>query len=177
MNKRDEREWFLDEWRTGVAPLAEASLRQAESANGFAQTVIRSSLLLNGGALIAVPAIVALFMPDTSQHQEPLLLVLRTFIAGLIAGWAAGFFAFFAVDAQSDSTYHDYEAAASRVHWLFASDAAQKDELRLKIDENKEAKAKYARKFVRARIAALSFSAASYILFCYGAIQGFSVVG
>ncbi len=55
------RNAFLDQWRTELAPVDAQIALATESATSLALTGLRSGYLLNGGALIALPAFIEIF--------------------------------------------------------------------------------------------------------------------
>ena len=55
------RNAFLDQWRTELAPVDAMIELATESATSLALTGLRSVYLLNGGALIALPAFIEIF--------------------------------------------------------------------------------------------------------------------
>jgi hypothetical protein len=75
----------------------DAALAAATVASEFAQSAIKAGFLLNGGGLIAIPAIVALFKLDAEKGFWPLFATGGTFVLGLVVTWSAslcGYLAF-----------------------------------------------------------------------------------
>src|SRR5437016_2592910 len=73
------REDFRREIERHVEPQRTAARETDKSAIAFAQSTIKTATLLNGGALVAIPAGVALFGIDATAVMHPLI-------------WAAGIF-------------------------------------------------------------------------------------
>jgi len=94
--KRWERElsWrnaFLDQWRTELAPIDAMIALGTQSATKFALTGLRSGYLLNGGALIALPAFIEIFNKFKPGDTVLTEFMAIPFVIGLIASAIANF--------------------------------------------------------------------------------------
>jgi hypothetical protein len=87
--------------------------------SGFAQSVVKSGFLLNGGGMVAIPAIVALFKLDASKGLWMLAAMGSAFVAGLLAAWAASICAFFALANSSGASYSEAIRANNALNALF----------------------------------------------------------
>lgn len=83
----EEREHYREEWRLNVASLDEDIRTSDQAAIGFAHLGLKSALMLNGGALVALPAFTALFSIDVVDSENGLVVAIIFFVLGLIAGW------------------------------------------------------------------------------------------
>jgi hypothetical protein len=147
-----------------------------DSAVAFAQMIIKSGFLLNGGGIIAIPAIVTLFNLDPEKVFYHLILTGGLFIAGLSSASGAGIFGFFALAHKSDNFY---SSAIRTVRFLeskyfppLAEEASRKAEA-----AQKRAK-RAATLSVAERYVAICLCAASVILFILGAgVGGWAILG
>ena len=86
---------YLQRWTTDISPVEEELLETHRSAVGIAQMVLRSGFLVNGGALIALPAFIALFQVDASML---VIAAVGCFVAGLLSCGAGAIGAFLTLD-------------------------------------------------------------------------------
>jgi hypothetical protein len=105
------REDFRREIERHVEPQRTAARDPDKSAIAFAQSAIKTATLLNGGALVAIPAGVALFGIDATAVMRALFLAAGLFVGGLVAALLASMFGFLALaqrvameDAVADGT-------------------------------------------------------------------------
>ena len=64
-------------------------------ANEFARTGLASLLLLNGGAIVALPPIGSLFSISIQSHRVAIVIILTCYVIGLVStmfGYLIGFF-------------------------------------------------------------------------------------
>ena len=99
---------YLEEWRVGVLQQESAVQAANKGAIEFAQLGIRVGLILNGGALIALPALLTL-IPDVnpiSLAYPHLIGAASAFILGLATAALSVFCAFVCMRHMSD--YHNH---------------------------------------------------------------------
>jgi hypothetical protein len=84
-----------------------------KAAIDFSQTLIRSGFVVNAGAIVAIPAIVALFNIDAGAIGSRLLVSGILFGVGIFSSWLAGIFAFFALAHKSDN-FHTLAVKVAR---------------------------------------------------------------
>lgn len=89
--RREHREERESELRSLIEDTREFN----RSASEFAQSAIKTSFLLNGGGIVAIPAIIALFKIETANLSTRLAITFGFFVLGLIASWWTSFFAYF----------------------------------------------------------------------------------
>lgn len=97
---------FWREWEANIRPSREAKVAASEGAVEFAKIGIKSSLVLNGGALIALPAFVEV---NHAVGVQFLAFSAGAFAAGLIACATSIFFAYQTMVYQG--LYHSHEEA------------------------------------------------------------------
>ncbi len=85
------RNAFLDQWRTELAPVDAQIALATESATSLALTGLRSGYLLNGGALIALPAFIEIFKKLESGDTDLFVFAAIAFVLGLITCTVANF--------------------------------------------------------------------------------------
>lgn len=84
----EQVEHFAQPWRS-------EALESQKAAIAFAQNVIRSGQLLNGGGLLAIPALATLFSLDTHAGQSLLVFTAIAFGLGLLYAWLCNFCGYF----------------------------------------------------------------------------------
>ncbi len=173
---REQRGWLNEEWRTAVHPWQAPITTNQEAANAYAQVAIKASLTLNGGALIAIPAIIGLFGIPANAAAGQLLWTGALFIGGLVSAWSTAFFAFFALDRAAVAATWRREHVAHHVMRIFAN--TQEDvTARAEQATAAETKAKaFERLAVRFRRLALGASLISLAAFAGGACIGGSYI-
>lgn len=75
------RESFMRDWEANVKPLEEAKANADKGAIDYSLAGIKAGFLLNGGALAALPPLVAAFGLSPEQ-SKPLLFTACTYFAG-----------------------------------------------------------------------------------------------
>ena len=83
----DKRLWYLDEWRSTVLPLAEHALAAEKYAVDFSLMTVKTGALLNGGALVALPAFGAFFKVSVVATGHEFYVSGLSFVIGLLASW------------------------------------------------------------------------------------------
>lgn len=78
------RNAFLDQWRTELFPVDAQIALAAKSATSLALTGLRSGYLLNGGALIALPAFIEIFNKLKPGDTDLFIFAATPFVLGLI---------------------------------------------------------------------------------------------
>ncbi len=105
MAAKDIREEFRQERENEMWPLLEDYRDAGKEAFEFMRGALKSAFILNGGGIIAIPAIIALFDLDAQKMFKSLMVTGLLFISGLVAAWVANFFVFFAVGAKANIFY------------------------------------------------------------------------
>lgn len=100
------RNAFLDQWRTELAPVDAQIALATESATSLALTGLRSGYLLNGGALITLPAFIKIFELKPGD-TDLFVFAAIPFALGLITCTVANFLGYkclnTAISAQEES--------------------------------------------------------------------------
>lgn len=99
------RKEYREERESEMSALLESHHAAEKAAVDFGKTVIRSGFVVNAGAIIAIPAIVALFNLDAEAIRGYLLFTGVLFGIGIFSAWLAGIFAFFTLAHKSDQFY------------------------------------------------------------------------
>ncbi len=97
------RESFRRDIENQVEPLRSASMASDRGAIDLAELIIKNATLLNGGAIIAIPAIVGLLGIDLRSDKWKFILIASIFASGLVSAWLANVFGFFALGFRSDA--------------------------------------------------------------------------
>lgn len=140
-----------------------------------AQGGMRTGLILNGGGLVGIPAMVAVFGLDAAGARGWLVAIVALFLLGLAIAWLSNLFAFFALATRADASQMLADAAERNLtnnRW----GAPKEDQTKAAQDEEAEGNRLWTR-FQRQRAAAIVACLASFVLFANGAIVGgFAVV-
>jgi hypothetical protein len=97
------REQFRAELEFAIAPLREDNHANYEGAVKFAETAIKSAFALNGGALVALPALIALFKIDPQRVLLWVIIAGAVFVVGLISAAATAFLGYLSAMAAAHS--------------------------------------------------------------------------
>lgn len=90
-------------------PRARPLLHQvSERASNHLEATIKSMFLINGGALVAIIALIGAVAKDGGIIPPSIADVMISFIYGLIASTGASFFAYFAIDTAESATPPTY---------------------------------------------------------------------
>ena len=96
----EQYEAFLRRLETSIKPRHEAAERSRTFTFEFARMALRSMFLLNGGALIALPAFAEMLGGIKPETADAFILSIGSFIVGLVLIAAATFFAYIAMNAD-----------------------------------------------------------------------------
>ena len=103
LDSPEQRKAMFGEIDVLMKPHLELTKLTYGSCVGFAQNIIRTGMLLNGGAIVALPAIAKIFITDFSTLSNSddikckLLIAVIAYLIGLLTSWFAGLIAYFAV--------------------------------------------------------------------------------
>ena len=168
---REQAEQFRRDLERHVEPHVENARVDDTAAIAIVQTVLKTGTLLNGGAIIALPAVVSLF----ALQPRDVIWSGVPFAGGLVASWLAAFCAFFALGRRSDA-WHSYAAAArirvTQNHYPTDDPAATLDEA---ARHYRIGKLRF-RWFVAIAWVGIMFCAISLAAFVYGGLHGAQVV-
>jgi hypothetical protein len=123
---RDIRKEYREERESEMAADLEAAKIGESSAVAQAQMVIKSGFILNGGGMIAIPAIVALFNLDAEKLLHQLVLTGGLFVGGLCSASIASICAFFALAHKADTFYSSAVRTARLLQAKYFPPQAQK---------------------------------------------------
>ena len=159
---------FLERWRTDVEPLHEGAERSREMAFGFAQTAIRSMFILNGGALVAVPAFAELVGTAFQENPTAFLPSGLGFVTGLILIAITTVLAYTSMDADAESIRQGQEVVKINLNRAENPKSYTKQE-EGRQSEAKVARQKFNRRSVKLRTWALWLGVGSMGAFVFGA--------
>lgn len=107
-HENEQVEHFAQPWRA-------ESLESGKAAIAFAQSIIKTSQLLNGGGLLAIPALATLFSLNVHAGQRLLLWTGLAFGLGLFFAWLCNFCGYFSQDFRSQAERKWAEAAEHQI--------------------------------------------------------------
>jgi len=99
----EARDSFRRDVEQQVDPQMKIALASDRGAIDLAQGAIKNATILNGGALVAIPAIISFFGLELQAIVWPLLATGGLFIFGLISAWLANICGFFALTARTEA--------------------------------------------------------------------------
>jgi hypothetical protein len=157
--RNEQREEFRREIERHVEPYIEAAHKSDQSAIELGQSTLKTSTLLNGGALVAIPAVVTLFGIETKSIITNLLIAGGLFALGLIFCWLSGCGGFFAMAHRADRDYSSAEVIRQSIYMAYHQTTdEEKAQYSSRIaTENKEV-TRHNKGFVRSRTLAIAFS-------------------
>lgn len=111
---REKRAAYLAEFRTSLEPVERRGERADQAAIEFAAIGIKSNYLLNGGALVALPAIMQ-FAEKGAVNWNLLFWSVWLFVLGMATAAATNFFAYRSVMLAGEAHGHEQTARANSV--------------------------------------------------------------
>jgi hypothetical protein len=118
-------------WR---APSVELYNISEQSATELAKAVIQTGLILNGGAIVALPAICTIFKDGIEGIGGSILTGGLLFTLGMMIAWITAIVAYFAICVRQN--YHGYQSYQNTMH-IQAKFADTKEEYDEKIEERR----------------------------------------
>jgi hypothetical protein len=167
---REIRKEHREERESQLAADLEMSRTAEQSAAAIAQMVIKSGFILNGGGIIAIPAVATLFGLDAEKMLSQLMLTAGLFIGGLSVAWLASIFGFFALAHKGDLSYTNAVRTARLLEGKYSPWLAQQ------MAEKAEAARKRSDRlrvyFLTERCFAIILCLTSFVLFIAGSLEG-----
>ena len=102
MDQMDQYDAFLRRLETSIKPRQVAAERTRTFAFEFARMALRNMFLLNGGALIALPAFAEMLGGVKPETADAFTWSIGSFVIGLVLIAAATLFAYIAMDADAE---------------------------------------------------------------------------
>jgi hypothetical protein len=127
-DRGDTRSKYFEEIEAATTPHRERAFDYEKLAVDYTTNVFRTMTYLCGGALVALPAAVALFQVDIKAHKTQLVLAAGFFVLALLAVCVAQAFAFFVMARRSESEQqleHQQKLLLGSVHYPTVVDPAQ----------------------------------------------------
>ena len=167
---REIRKEHREERESQLAADLEMSRTAEQSAAAMAQMVVKSGFILNGGGIIAIPAVATLFGLDAEKMLSQLMLTAGLFIGGLSVAWLASIFGFFALAHKGDLSYTNAVRTARLLEGKYSPWLAQQ------MAEKAEAARKRSDRlrvyFLTERCFAIILCLTSFVLFIAGSLEG-----
>jgi len=116
----ERRRRYFEDYRDLIDRHREGSFFYEQRAIEFATSAMKVLTYLNGGGLVAIPAVVALFKTNPADVKTQLIYAAAAFIGGLVCVALSQAFAFFAMARRSEASifygFEEMEILAS-VHY------------------------------------------------------------
>lgn len=137
------RQHFLIEWEIGVLPQDSNKESLVAHAMEFALTAIRSSYLLNGGGLGAIPTLAVLFGIDAKENMYALMVAGVLFALGLVCAAVTNLLAYIEMLHEAQAVHERREGTAKTLSGQYNSfigrdERAPKEEIEKHTDECKK---------------------------------------
>jgi hypothetical protein len=162
------------EYREERASEMEADLEAAKiaetSAVALAQVVIKSGFILNGGGIIAIPTVFALFNLDAEKILPQVALTALLYVVGLCCAFLASICAFFALANKADNFYSNAVRTARNLEAKYFPH--QSEEMKKQAEAAKRRADRLRIFWVTERFVAIILCFASLALFIAGAYVG-----
>lgn len=166
------REEYRKEFEQRVFPLDQYIISSERGAIDYGMMGIKSLYILNGGAVIVLPAYITLL--DISINSSSVILMSFLFFCGLVVTFVANLFAYFNLCHKNIlyQNYRDFETLSINLHFYkdsYTEEEQSKLAADLKIAESKEDKyinqANWTRNFaiLFVFLGICAFSAGSYV--------------
>jgi hypothetical protein len=173
---RERRENFRREIELEVDPHIAVAAASERAAFDLAQASIRTILVLNGGAFVAMPAIVTLFGLDASAIRSQLVLTAVLFTGGLAIAWVAGICGFSALTVRANGKTALANAMRARVSKSHYPENADVNKWDAQDADGVRTSDRQRRRFKYLCIAAIGLCVLSGTLFIGGVWQGGNTV-
>jgi hypothetical protein len=121
----DHREGLRRDLELHVKPLAHQALDADKAAIELGQSILKTRTFLNGGALVAIPAVVTLFGIDAKAVMRNLLVAAGVFVLGLLFSWLSGIFGFFTLSRRADRDFDMAEVTKATIYKMYYPDEPQ----------------------------------------------------
>ncbi|MCH9053838.1 MAG: hypothetical protein IIA72_22755 [Proteobacteria bacterium] len=175
MGQMDQYEAFLRRLESSIKPRQEAAERSRTFTFEFARMALRNMFLLNGGALIALPAFAEMLDGIKPETADAFMWSIGSFVIGLVLIAAATLFAYIAMDADAEGSRHEILWRSIDIN----ADYKPPDDPQKSKDERENAiksEKKYGTRARKFRAAVIILGLGSLGVFINGAIQGASVL-
>jgi hypothetical protein len=167
------RDSFRAEIELEVDPHRANATASERAAFELALSLLRTLIIMNGWAVVAIPATVTLFGLDASSIEWQLFETAGLFVAGLVAAWLASVIGFFALAARANSK--DERAHAEHVRATikhYPRNPRAQSEWPTEANDAEEVSQRQQGRFARFRTAAVWICGLSGLLFISGALWG-----
>jgi hypothetical protein len=88
---KDAREQFRTELEFALMPLRDEKRANYDGALTFAEAAIKSAFALNGGGIVALPALTALLKIEPKPAATCIIVAVGAFVVGLVCAAATSF--------------------------------------------------------------------------------------
>ena len=169
---------YREELRRDIEKYVEPHIAAAHDTDKGAielgQSILKTGTLLNGGALVAIPATVTLFGVDAKSIITQLLVAGGLFALGLLLSWLSGFGGFFALANRADRDYATGEVTRQKLHHGYypSNDETLEAQQKAEVEKQTTQVERCHRAFVAWRAAAIFFSFLSLVTFVAGNVIG-----
>lgn len=172
---REIRKEYREDRAARIAPLHEEAKVSQAAAIAIARDFLKNGVVLNGGGVLAIPAIVTLFDLDADKMFRALSLVAVGYGLGLVTAWSAVLCAFFTQAHLADQAMHNatimgYESDAHFYERTWTAEReAETGKLKRKIRQLRL-------RFVILRYVAIALATISLMAFVFGSWQAYGAI-
>lgn len=162
---RAKRESFLTEFRTNMEPAERLRDQCNLGAVDFASIAIKATFVMNGGALVALPAILQ-FADKGRISTQSLLVSVILFVVGIVLATITNFLAYKSMLVASDGHENEVSARAVEViEWYYPSEDPTPNQAKIKTYRaDAQDKFKWAQRLANLGVLGFGLSAVAFII-------------
>lgn len=163
-----DRELFLRDWEASVLPVENQASGAEKGAVDYSLLGLKSAFILNGGALVALPAVTPFFGINAAANKNLLVWTAATFMVGILLSAAATALSYFVMCYQGSMHRWSREKNAQIVigqYFGHIEDGGARDKKR---DEAARKEADYAKTANTIRDIAIGCAFATIVAFLIG---------
>lgn len=168
------RQHFRDESEFALAPMRSLAETNYQASLAYAKLALQSGLTLNGGGLVAIPALTALLKVNTITAECSLVFSYGIFTVGLVFILTAMILAHFSARASETAWWRAYEG--NRLAYVLAWGQSNPPPARADIQAEYDKQKLYFAWSTKLDIAATGIGVLGGLAFLLGAISTFYVV-
>lgn len=144
-----------------------------KAANEFVSSAMRALMYLNGGGLLAIPAVVAMFQLDVKQAKSRLVATAAFFFLGLLCVLVAYTYAYFSIGRQIRSEFARVQETQLYLEMLhYPGTQTEQEKRRIDRQEFRDQARKHLNASRAWEIWTIFILAISAVFFTFGAIAG-----
>jgi len=137
--RREDRDLFLRDWEVEVLPKENQAAAACQAAVDYSILGLKSAFLLNGGALVALPAFISIFGKETACLRVHIGYISACFVLGIGCVATSTALSYFTTHKQEAAHWSRREISANQILALYYEDQNFNDQAEAAVktrDEN-----------------------------------------